>query len=231
MLIKALIVSGIGGLLCLDRILVQAMISRPIVSGAIFGYVFQDPYVGLYVGAIIELLWLDRLPVGTYIPPNDTIVTIGIVSVSIMAGRELGKVSHELVAFAILFLLPVGILTQRLDAWIIRSNDSLSKGAEQNAQEANLDGISGKHLFAIGRYGLICSATIFSLFFAGTALTLMIYPQLPAFVLKALALCYYFFPLVGIAVAMNTINHRGLIPVLSGSFLILIVIWEFLHGF
>jgi mannose PTS system EIIC component len=231
MLIKALFVSGIGGLLCLDRILVQAMISRPIVSGAILGFLLQDPYVGLYVGAIIELLWLDRLPVGTYIPPNDTIVTIGMVSVSIMVGHELGKVSHELVAFVILLLLPVGILTQRLDAWIIRSNDSLSKEAERDAQEANLDGISRKHLFAIGRYGLICSATIFCLFLVGTTLTLMIHPQLPAFVLKALALCYYFFPLVGIAAAMNTINHRGLIPVLSGSFLIFVVIWEFLHGF
>ena len=231
MLIKALIVSGIGGLLCLDRILVQAMISRPIVSGAILGFVLQDPYAGLYVGAIIELLWLDRLPVGTYIPPNDTVVAIGMVSVSIMAGRELGKVSHELVAFAILLLLPVGILTQRLDAWIIKSNDSLSKRAEQDAWEGNLDGIAGRHLFAIVRYGLICAAMIFCLFLVGTALTVMIYPQLPAFALKALALCYYFFPLVGIAVAMNTINHRGLIPVFSGSFLIFVVIWEFLHGF
>jgi PTS system mannose-specific IIC component len=231
MLIKALIVSAMGGLFCLDRVFMQAMLSRPIVCGTALGFLLQDPYTGLYIGAAIELLWLDRLPVGTYVPPNETIVAVATASVAITAGQELGKISHELIAFSILLLLPSGMLTQRLDAWIIRSNDNLAKGAQQDGREANLSGIAGKHLYAMGRYCVVCAGAILCLFFIGTALTGAIYPHLPAFVLKALAMCYYAFPLVGIAVAMNTINHRGLIPILSGSFLVLVVIWEFFHEF
>jgi len=231
MLIKALILSGMGGLLCLDRILVQVMVSRPIVSGTLIGLIAQEPYAGLFIGAVIELIWLDRLPVGTYVPPNDTIVAVVMTAVAAAAGHELGKVTHELIALTILLMLPAGMLTQRIDAWIIRSNDRLSKAAEEDALQADLNGIAGKHLLAIVRYGLISAAVIFCLILIGFQLVLAIYQHLPPFVLLALSWTYYAFPLVGIAVAMNTVNHRGLIPVLSGSFLVLAVIWEFFHGF
>jgi PTS system mannose-specific IIC component len=231
MLIKALILSGMGGLLCLDRILMQVMVSRPIVSGTLIGLIAQEPYAGLFIGAVIELIWLDRLPVGTYVPPNDTVIAVVMTAVAAAAGQELGKVSHEVISLTILLLLPAGMLTQRIDAWIIRSNDRLSKAAEQDALAADLSGIARKHFLAIVRYGLISAAVILCLILIGAHLILTIYPHLPPFFLTALSWCYYVFPLVGIAVAMNTVNHRGLIPVLSGSFLVLAVIWEFFHGF
>ena len=66
---QLIIISFIGAILSLDRILAQTMISRPIGSGAIVGLVLNNFNVGLMAGAIIELLWIDESPLGTSVPP------------------------------------------------------------------------------------------------------------------------------------------------------------------
>jgi len=59
--------------MCLDRIFIQAMISRPIVIAPVAGIILGQPYTGLMTGAILELFWMDRAPIGIYIPPNDSV--------------------------------------------------------------------------------------------------------------------------------------------------------------
>jgi len=228
LLTKALIVSGVGGLLCLDRVMLQAMISRPVVAGTLVGLCGGDAYMGLYIGAVFELVWLDRLPVGTYVPPNETVIAVAAAATAVMAAP--GKASHGLAAFSILVMVPAGLLTQAVDAWIVSSNDVLSKAAERDAAEGDLKGIAGKHLFAVFRYAVVSAAMILVLSLTGSVLALTLYPALPPFAVRALSWSYYAFPLVGIAVALNTIKHRGLIPVFSGVFLILVIVWEWLHG-
>ena len=58
MIVNVLIVSIVGGILCLDRIFVQALISRPIVAAPVIGLILGDPYTGLIAGAFIELFWI-----------------------------------------------------------------------------------------------------------------------------------------------------------------------------
>ncbi len=43
---------------------VQAMVSRPIVAAPIAGYILGDPVTGLSVGAVLELVSLNQLPIG-----------------------------------------------------------------------------------------------------------------------------------------------------------------------
>jgi PTS system mannose-specific IIC component len=49
--------------------------------------------------------------------------------------------------------------------------------------------------------------------------------------MKMLSLIYYLLPLLGIAVAVNTIKLRGAVPVFCAIFLIVTVTWNFLHGY
>jgi len=58
-----------------------------------------------------------------------------------------------------------------------------------------------------------------------------VYPQLNSAIIKMLAMIYYFLPLLGIAVALNTIKLRGAIPVFCAIFLIIAVSLEFFHVF
>ena len=102
MFVKIIIISFVGGLLCLDRIFIQAMISRPIIIAPVIGIILGNPYAGLIIGAILELFWMDRIPVGIYIPPNDSIAAAFAASMAILAGLSLGAVTKELMTLSIL---------------------------------------------------------------------------------------------------------------------------------
>ncbi len=220
MWLNSLEVALLGGFICLDRVFLQAMISRPIVAGSIIGVVFSEPLTGLIIGAFIELLWIDRLPMGLYIPPNDTVATVLATAGAILVGRELGSFSRELIAFAILLFLPSAILARQVDAWIIKTNDRLSQKATEYARLGNIKGLAREH-----RYGLVKVFTgafliIFVCLVPGVVLLKWTFPILPERVLKALLYTYFFIPILGIAVALNTIKLRGAVPLFAGLFLL-----------
>ncbi len=228
MLVKVAILSLLGGILCLDRVTFQLMISRPVVTGPIIGLVLGDPHMGLISGALVELLWIDRLAVGAYVPPHDTIVAILVTAGSILAGMGHGPFFTQLVAFSVLLYLPAGILAQRLDVWIRQSNDTLARAALEEVKAGNIRAVPRNHLRALLRTWIFTTAFIFVAALAGIFFTRFAFPALPASVLKMLHYIYFFLPLLGIGVALNTVKNRGAIPVFCGVFLILSAVKEFL---
>lgn len=219
-MIKAIIVSLVGGFICLDRSMVQIMISRPIVAGPIIGLLLHDPYTGLVIGAFIELLWIDRSAIGVYVPPNDTVVTICATAGAVIVGDTVGQVTRELIALSVLLFVPFGILGQKLDIHVFRSNDRLSEAAVRDAQEGNIGGISRKHLLGILKSFVSVTVLQFIALICGIAVLQALFSHLPEKVLEALMYMYYFIPVLGIAVALTTIKLRGAIPLFSGIFLI-----------
>lgn len=220
MMIKSIIVSVVGGFICLDRIMVQIMISRPIIAGPVTGLLLQDPYTGLVLGAFIELLWIDRFPIGVYVPPNDAIVTILATAGAIIVGDTAGQVSRELIALSLLLFVPFGVLGQRLDIYIFRSNDRLSDEAVRDAREGSISGISKKHLLGILKSYVSMTALQFVGLIFGIFVLQALFFRLPEQVLEALTYTYYFVPVLGVAVALTTVKLRGAIPLFSGIFLI-----------
>lgn len=53
MILNVITVSVVGGILCLDRVVLQVMISRPIVAAPLIGLILGDLYTGLVAGAFI----------------------------------------------------------------------------------------------------------------------------------------------------------------------------------
>jgi len=228
---KIILLSFCGGLLCLDRIFIQAMISRPIIIAPIIGLILNNPYAGLIIGAMIEMFWIDRIPIGIYIPPNDSLVAVLATSVAILAGQKLGSVSPELIAFSILLFIPFGILAKQMDIMIIKSNDILSDQALEDAKKSNIRGIERKTylgLIKVLSFYIIYLLVLQAIFIPAV---IWIYPKLASTIIKMLTMIYYFLPLLGIAVALNTIRLRGAIPVFCAIFLIIAVSLEFFHVF
>jgi mannose/fructose/N-acetylgalactosamine-specific phosphotransferase system component IIC len=215
-----------GGLLCLDRIFFQVMVSRPVVSASVIGLLLGDPYVGMITGALIELIWIDRLPVGTVVPPNDTVSAVLISAAVILAGRSLGAVSKEVIALGIILLLPTALAGQIMDIWIIRGNDKIARAALKTAADGDIDGVSRLHIRALLRTYLINTVFIFTALGIGVYALQTIYSLIPPAVLKSLVYVYLFLPILGVAVALNTIHLRGMLPVFSGIFLIVMIIFE-----
>ena len=226
MLTSTVGVALLGGALCLDRILLQVMISRPIVICPLLGVVLGEAYTGLIIGAFIELLWINRFVIGAHIPPNDSLASVLIAAGSILAGRELGHLSRELITLAILLFLPLAILGQKVDIEIVKLNEILSDRAIKDAESGNIRGISRKHIFGLIRTYIIYVVFIFIFLLIGTFLLVSIFPLLSDSLIKALTYAYFFIPLLGVSVALTTIEMRGTIPVFSGLFLVFILMIE-----
>jgi PTS system mannose-specific IIC component len=75
-------VTVLGGLLALDGTSVgQFMLSRPLVAGALAGWVLGEPGTGLIVGAILELYLLVSFPTGgSRFPEGATATVVGVAS-------------------------------------------------------------------------------------------------------------------------------------------------------
>jgi len=168
--------------------------------------------------------------VGTCLPPNDSVVAVLVVSSSIIAGHQLGGVSHELIALAVLFFLPFGYLGRALDALIISSNDALALEGIGDAKRADIAALSRRHLRGLMKHFVLTTSLLFVSLLAGVYALAYVFPSLPLPVLKALGITYCLLPLLGVAVAINTINLRGTIPLFCSSFLTVVAILEFVHG-
>jgi len=219
MILKLVVVSIAGGILCLDRVVLQTMISRPIVAAPLIGLTLGDPYTGLVAGAFIELFWIDRLPIGAYIPPNDTVAAILITASSIESARLIGGLSPGLIAFAVLIFIPLGLLAQRMELWISRDNEKLVEEALSDAARGDVRSIARRHLSTILKTYLLSIAFLLIALSAGIPAMTWIYPRLAPQIIRGLTLLYSFFPLLGAAVALNTINLRGVIPIFCAAFL------------
>jgi mannose PTS system EIIC component len=224
MILKMIIISVAGGILCLDRVVLQAMISRPIVTAPVIGLILGDPYTGLIIGALIELFWIDRLPIGAYIPPNDTITAILITASTIESGHQLGNLSQGLIILAVLLFLPFGILARQMELWLCRGNEELADEALCDAARGDVRSIARKHLTAILKAYLFPAALILLTLPAGIAIMTWAYPRLPDWTIRGLTLTYSLLPLIGTAVALSTIHIRGTIPVFCAVFLAATVI-------
>ena len=228
MLIETAIAAVLGTLICLDRVVAQFMISRPIVAGPLIGLALGDALTGLVTGALLELLWVDRIPVGPYVPPNDTFVAILATAGAILASPASGHPPRELIALAILLFAPAGFLGQKMEIALRNWNDGLVMRAQEDAKAGNAAGVTRRHLTALGRY-LAGSFVFLSVaLIGGAGLLRGVYPDLPVMLMRTLAFAYYMLPLVGIGVALNTIKLRGYIPVFCGVFLLLAIVSEFL---
>jgi PTS system mannose-specific IIC component len=227
MLLETAIAAGLGALICLDRVVAQFMISRPIVAGPLTGLALGDAYTGLMTGALLELLWSDRIPVGPYVPPNDTFVAILATAGAILAIPAAGHPPRELTALSVLVFAPAGFLGQRMEILLRTWNNSLTLRAQLNAGAGDAAAVSRRHLEALARYFVGSLLFLLVALTCGLALIRGVYPGLPEMLLRALAFAYCVLPLIGIGVALNTIKTRGYIPVFCSVFLLLAIAFEF----
>lgn len=228
MFLEALAASVVGGILCLDRVFLQIMVSRPLVAGTLTGVVLGDPQTGLITGALVELLWIDRAQFGTVIPPNDSIASIIITASTIISGKVLGHPSRELVALAILMFLPLGIAGRQVDILVMGVNERMSREALRDAQEGRDEAMSGKPWAGLVKTYLLTFCFLLGFILIATEILLRLYPAIPQTLLMPLTYVYSFIPVLGIAVALNTVHMRGMVPVFSGVFLIMTIVFDIL---
>lgn len=209
MIVKALIASAVGGLLCLDRFQVfQTMISRPMVSAPIIGWVAGDLSAGFASGLLFELLWLRQPPVGGYVPPDATMASIATAAVSGLARADVGMPLTGIVCLTFLFMFPVAFLAVRLDHSLRAMLGRLARTAEAAQKQGRGPAV---YLYLIEGLGLgFLTAFVFlcPIVLAGALVLSRVAPFVPPSVARALGVAYFTIPLLGIADLLVALDER-----------------------
>jgi PTS system mannose-specific IIC component len=227
---NVLIVAIVGGILCLDRIFAQVLISRPIVAAPVIGLILGDPYTGLIAGMFIELLWIDRLPIGTCILPNDTIAAVLIAASSIESGLILGHLSQGLIASAVLVFIPLAFLAQKMELWVIKANERLARNAVSGAAHSDIRSVSRNQIRAALKGWLFPTGMILIALPLGIGVMTWGYPRLMPWATRGMDMLYGFIPLIGVAVALNTMNIRGKFPIICALFIAMTFVLHYIRA-
>jgi len=119
--------AALAGALSIDSTAaVQAMVSQPVVAGALAGLICGDPATGAVVGAALQLIWLGALPVGAAGFPDAPVGTVVGVGASVMvlkAGGGAGWAVPIGLASALLMGEAGRLLVARLRRWNVRLSD------------------------------------------------------------------------------------------------------------
>ncbi len=135
-LTSSLLIGLIGGIVDLDSTATwQFMVSQPIVAapltglflGALVGQEAAGLKLGLMIGTILQLLWIEQLPLGMNVPPDAALASVLSVALGFLAGREFDTYVEREVCntVALLVAVALGLFGRALDRGIRRLNTRL----------------------------------------------------------------------------------------------------------
>jgi PTS system mannose-specific IIC component len=212
--------SLIAVVLGLDRTAAfQFMLSRPIVAGPLTGLVLGDAWSGLQIGALVELLWLGRLPVGAAIPPDDTQVTVAATVLSVAAVSQFDGFFIAWGFFCLLVAMPFGKLGQVFDRFVREHNTELLRRAEKGVAAGQTHAIEKWHLLGLVHFALASLLAYVGIVVPGWIVIHLIGLDLLGTVAQMKGWLLLAFPLVGTATILATINVSRAVTLFSASFI------------
>ncbi len=197
----------------------QCMLSRPIVAGPLTGVVFGDAWIGLQIGALVELLWLGRLPVGAAIPPDDTQVTVAATVLSVAAVSQFEGSPAAWGFFCLLTAMPLGKLGQVFDRYVRERNADLLRRAENGIAAGQTRAVEKWHLLGLVHFALASLLAYAGIVVPGWIVIHLIGPDLLDTVAQMKGWLLLAFPLVGTATILAAINVSRAVTLFSASFI------------
>jgi len=153
---SALTVAIIGGIVDLDSTATwQFMISQPIVAapltGLFLGMSLGDARaglkLGLMVGTILQLVWIEKLPLGMNVPPDAALASVLSVALGFLAGHQYETYVEREVCntVALLFSVALGLFGRSLDILNRRWNSAIDRWVSKGMVAGKTDTISIGH--------------------------------------------------------------------------------------
>lgn len=220
-MIEALLIgAGVSTVAGLDRTaLMQLMVSRPIVAAPLTGFLLGAPEIGLSIGALLELLWIGRLPMGAAIPPDDT--QIAVASTVLAATTAAGAIgsSQVSVLLSLLVAIPLGKVGVALDQWARRRNTLLSHRAAAALDQKDIGALERIHLCGLTHFGAASLTTFLFIALSGWGLVTLLAPFLETPLSAMSPWLYLVFPGVGVAHLLANLNVNRILTLFVSSFL------------
>ncbi len=134
------------------------MLHRPLVVASIVGAIFGNFSAGAQVGAVLELLYIARLPVGASVPPDDTGAAVFGGAAAAAASSSIGL---DMGSFASILLLsvPCAEFGKYADRFVRRVNGRIAHLTVEQVEKGDSTAVehalmAGMTLFAVFGMGL-----------------------------------------------------------------------------
>lgn len=195
----------VGSLICLDRTQAfQIMLSRPVVLAPLLGWWAGEPALGAAIGIGYEFLYAGRLPVGSNIPPCDTLAAIGAAGILVLV-PAFDTPGEAGLAAAI--ALPLAEWGRVVDVWIRRTNGRIASRIDELVAEGDISYIEVAPWLSLAVAGMAWGLTLF-FFFTTSTLAIAIIGRLPGWIENSFALFLAGLPLLGLAESATTLDLR-----------------------
>jgi mannose/fructose/N-acetylgalactosamine-specific phosphotransferase system component IIC len=150
---KLLAASFLAGILSIDRnAFGQFQLSRPIVSAPIMGMVLGCPAEGAVIGLIYEVLFLNSLPVGSFIPYHPLFPSL--ISVLLVCMYDGSRQAMEVIGLAVFLGAPTVFIDRAVNVQWRRSNEKAFHRAMVYLRLGRTDLAQLQHILSAIRAGV-----------------------------------------------------------------------------
>lgn len=222
MLTKILLLSGIGGLLGLDvTAFLQSMVSRPIVICPVMGYFFGDVSMGVYMGILIELIWINQIPVGGWVIPDSAVAGVVASSVYGLTFRDPAIGSVPIMALSVIAGVSAGYIAGRFDVLMRKLNGVFVGRAVGRIKSGKCGGMGSTICACVASSFIKSSACCFVFIYAGYFTLTYLRGIFSDKVKSGLSIFTEILPALGFAVIIEMYGIRNALKILPGILLVI----------
>lgn len=183
----------------------------PLTTGTLVGLFMGDPMTGMLAGANIQLIYLGWISAGGTMPSNTIVAGIFGSAMTILAGADPTMAVTFAIPFSMFGLLLNQVYMTVNAAWIHQADKMLDNGKLMGVRFMNF---VPSFFMAVLLYGV----PAFLLVFSGSGWAQELINMVPESVINALQVVGGIMPALGIAMLLNYLGKKKLIPWFFGGF-------------
>lgn len=183
----------------------------PLTTGFLVGIFMGDPMTGMLAGANIQLIYLGWISAGGTMPSNTIVAGIFGTAMTILSDSDPTMAVTFAIPFSMLGLLLNQVYMTVNAAWIHQADKLLEKGSLRGVRLMNF---VPSFCMAFLLYGI----PAFLLVISGNSWAQQLINAVPENVISALEVVGGIMPALGIAMLLNYLGKRHLIPWFFGGF-------------
>lgn len=184
---------------------VTRCLTYPLTTGLLVGLFMGNPMLGMLSGATIQLVYLGWINTGGVMPSNTMVAGIFGTALTILSGASPKLAVTFAVPFSLIGLLMVEIYQSVNSFWIHRADAELARG---NVKAIRFLNYVPSLIVAIIVYGI----PAFCLVFFGRGWAQGMLNMIPKSLTTALEVVGALMPALGIAMLLNYLGKKSLIP-------------------
>ncbi|MDR0823397.1 MAG: PTS sugar transporter subunit IIC [Endomicrobium sp.] len=176
----------------------QFMLSRPVFCAPIFAYLTGDIGMGLWIGMIVELIWINAVPMGAALPTDISVIAILPV---FWTAQHFPHI-REAAVFGLLLAIPFSYFCKEIDIAGRKINTKIMRWAQKGLYEYKESRIDIAVFAGLALFFFKFFVFYLIAMFLGGILFNLIFALFPESVTAGFKKAWYILPILGFGCAI-----------------------------